>query len=287
LEFDCNFLSASAVHPYFNAIWKPLPVTIGDRLLRKVVEKLESSMSLPQSASLASSHLEKQAFSEGTRLTVPTFPGIFAWGVVSGMAMLKSGLTITQALGMTFLVFAGSAQMAALPLMVAHAPLLVIFAAAIMVNLRFVIFSFVIGPHFTHLPWWRRMWLGYFSADLMIALFPRRFPAETLPHPQGKVGFFSGIAYPNWLAWQAGALVGIIGASQIPQSWGIGFAGTLALLAVLIPLITNSAAAAGVVVAGLIGIAGYHWPYKLGVLLAVAAGMTAAMIVDTHLKDGE
>jgi predicted branched-subunit amino acid permease len=156
-----------------------------------------------------------------------------------------------------------------------------------MVNLRFVIFSFVIGPHFTHLNWRQRAWLGYFSADLMVALFPRRFPMDTLHQPQGKFGFFTGIAYPNWLAWQLGTIVGIIGASQIPQSWGIGFAGTLALLAVMIPLITNRAAAIGVVVAALIGIACYHWPYKLGVLLAVAAGMTAAMVVDTHLKDDE
>lgn len=251
------------------------------------MEKFESSTSLLQSASLASPTLEKQEFSEGFRQTVPTFPGIFAWGVVSGMAMLKSGLTITQALGMTLLVFAGSAQMASLPLMVAHAPFLVIFATAIMVNLRFVIFSLVIGPHFSHLNWRKRMWLGYFSADLMIALFPRRYPLETLRQPQGKVGFFSGIAYPNWLSWQLGAIVGIVGASQIPQSWGIGFAGTLALLAVMIPLITNWAAAAGVVVAGLVGIAGYHLPYKLGLLLAVATGMMAAMLVDKHLKDDE
>ena len=257
------------------------------RKIRKVVENLESGASLPQSATPSSSPLEKQTFSEGFRQTAPTFPGIFAWGVVSGMAMLKSGLTITQAFGMTLLVFAGSAQMAALPLIATHASIWVIFVTAIMINLRFVIYSFAIGPHFTHLNWRQRLWLGYFSADVMIALFPRRYPIETLHQPQGKVGFFSGIAYPNWVVWQLGAIIGIIGASQIPQSWGIGFAGTLALLGVMIPLITNSAAGAGVVVAGLIGIAGYHLPYKLGVLLAVVAGMTAAMMIDTHLKDDE
>lgn len=251
------------------------------------MEKIESSSSFPQSASLSPSKLEKQAFADGFRLTAPTLAGTFAWGLVTGMAMLKSGLTISQALGMTLLVFAGSAQMSALPMIVAHAPILMIFATAIMVNLRFVIFSFVIGPHFTHLNWRKRMWLGYFSADLMIALFPRRFPSETLRQPQGKLGLFYGIAYSNWLAWQVGSILGIIGASQIPQSWGIGFAGTLALLAILVPLIINNAAAVGVAVAGVIGIVGYHLPYKLGVLLAITAGMMAAMMVDTHLKDAQ
>jgi predicted branched-subunit amino acid permease len=42
---------------------------------------------------------------------------------------------------MTFLVFAGSSQLASLPLLTAHAPIWVILATAFCVNLRFVVFS--------------------------------------------------------------------------------------------------------------------------------------------------
>jgi len=107
--------------------------------------------------------------------------------------MIKAGLTVWQALGMTFLVFAGSAQLAALPLMLANAPVMVIFATAMMVNLRFVIFGAAIGPHFSHLPWYRRLWYGYFNGDIAVGLFPLRFPPETLYRPAGKVGFYMGI----------------------------------------------------------------------------------------------
>jgi len=147
-------------------------------------------------------------------------PGIFAWGLVSGMAMLKSGLTLWQALGMTFFVFAGSAQLAALPLMAANAPGWVVFVTAMVVNLRFVIFAAALGPHFTHLRWYQRLWYGYFNADLMMAFFPRRFAPDSLHEPAGKLGFFTGIAYPNWCAWQVGAVAGILLADQIPQDWG-------------------------------------------------------------------
>ncbi|HEY8025106.1 MAG TPA: AzlC family ABC transporter permease [Burkholderiaceae bacterium] len=218
--------------------------------------------------------------------SVSTMPGIFAWGMVSGMAMVKSGLTLWQATGMTMLVFAGSAQLASLPLIAADAPLSVVFFTAIIVNLRFVIFAASIGPHFAHLNWRQRFWYGYFNADIMMALFPRRFPPEKLYVPQGKVGFFSGIAYPNWLAWQSGAMLGIIMAGQIPQSWGIGFAGTLALFGVMIPLVINRAALLGVVVSGAVALLGMHWPYRLGLLAAVVAGMVAAMLFDI-LHEGE
>lgn len=227
--------------------------------------------------------LEKRAFREGFRACAPTMPGIFAWGMVTGMAMVKTGLTIWQALGMTFIVFAGSAQLASLPLIAANAPIWVVFVTAMVVNLRFVIFSAAIGPHFGHLPWYKRVWHGYFNADITMALFPRHFPAESVSHPQGKVGFFNGIGYSNWCAWQAGSVVGILLASQIPESWGIGYAGTLALLAITIPLTINSAALVGVVVASVVAVAAAGLPYRLGLLLAVIFGMTAAMIVDVYL----
>jgi predicted branched-subunit amino acid permease len=184
---------------------------------------------------------------------------------------------------MALIVFAGSMQLAVLPLMVANVPMWIVFFTAMVVNLRFVIFAAAIGPHFAHLPWYRRIWHGYFNADVAMALFPQRFPPETLYQTQGKLGFFNGIAYPNWCAWQAGSVAGILLAGQIPQSWGIGFAGTLALLAVTIPLTINAAALAGVAAASVVAVAAATLPYRLGLLLAVVIGITAAMAVDALL----
>jgi len=161
----------------------------------------------------------------------------------------------------------------------------VVFVARVVVNLRFVIFSAAIGPHFGHLPWYRRIWHGYFNADIMMALFPQRFAGTSLAHTQGKLGYFNGVAYTNWLAWQAGSVAGILLAGRIPHSWGIGFAGTLALLAIAIPLIINTAALAGVVVAGIVAVAAAALPYRLGLLAAVLAGMVAAMLVDNWLDN--
>lgn len=223
---------------------------------------------------------EHSAFREGLRIGAPAMPGIFAWGMVSGMAMVKSGLTIWQALGMTLFVFAGSAQLASLPLIATNIPVLVVFATALIVNLRFVIFSASLAPHFTHLPWTRRLWISYFNADITMGIFPQRFPAATVTRPQGKVGVYLGIGYLNWMMWQAGSITGILLAARIPESWNIGFAGTLALLAIMIPMTINVAALAGVIVAGGVAIAAAALPYRLGLLLAVLAGMCIAMAVD-------
>ncbi len=221
---------------------------------------------------------DPQLFAEGVKTGTPTLFGIGAWGIVVGVAMIKSNLTIAQALAMSFMVFAGSAQLASLPLIAANAPIWVVFATALVVNLRFVIFSALLAPHFSHLPWRKRLFLGYFAGDLTVAMFMQRFPG--VEPALGKVSFLKGLLFPNWSAWQIGALIGIFVGSQVPTHWGLGFAGTLAIICVTVPLVVGRAAIAGVVVAGIVAIWGYAWPYKLGLLAAVLVGMTVALLVE-------
>jgi predicted branched-subunit amino acid permease len=218
------------------------------------------------------------AWREGFQTGLPTLFGIAAWGLVVGIAMVKTGLTAMQATGMTLLVFAGSAQLASLPLIAAAAPIWVIFASALVVNLRFVIFSALLGPHFAYLPWKQRFLLGYVSGDITVAMFLRRYPSAE--RVAGKLSYLKGLMYPNWFAWQAGSLTGIFLGSAIPAEWGLGFAGTLAILCITVPLIINHAALCGVVVAGTISVLAYSLPYKLGLLLAVVVGMVTAMVIE-------
>ena len=219
---------------------------------------------------------------EGLRTGIPTLFGIGAWGMVVGIAMVKTGLTALQASGMTLLVFAGSAQLASLPLILAHAPIWVIFATALVVNLRFVIFSALLAPHFSHLPWRQRLFYGYISGDLTIAMFLQRFP--TAAPVKGKLSYLKGLMFPNWCAWQVGSLIGIFLGSAIPTEWGLGFAGTLAILCITVPLIINSAALCGVLVAGAVAVLANGFPYKLGLLVAVLAGMLTALAAENILQ---
>lgn len=52
--------------------------------------------------------------------------GIAAWGLVTGVAMVKSGMSVPVAVVMSLLVYAGSAQLAVIPLLAAGAPLWVV-----------------------------------------------------------------------------------------------------------------------------------------------------------------
>jgi 4-azaleucine resistance transporter AzlC len=219
---------------------------------------------------------------EGVRTGLPTLFGILAWGMVVGVAMVKSGLTVPQALGMTLFVYAGSAQLASLPLIAAGAPIWVIFLTALVVNLRFVIFAALLAPHFAKLPLRQRFFLGYAAGDMTVALYLQKFPTEK---PEvGKVSYLKGLLYPNWAAWQVGSIAGVLLGSTVPTAWGLGFAGTLAIIGIAVPMVTSRPALSGVLVSGVVAVAAAGMPYKLGLLVAVLAGMAVAMAVENVLE---
>ncbi len=103
-------------------------------------------------------------------------PGLAAWGLVTGVAMVRSGLDPWLALLMSLTVYAGSSQLASLPLIAAGAPIWVVLLTGFVVNLRFVIYSAQWRFYFGHLPRWQRMSLGYLGADVSYAMFMRRWP---------------------------------------------------------------------------------------------------------------
>jgi predicted branched-subunit amino acid permease len=234
-------------------------------------------MSAPRKPAIAGEAHDAAAWREGFRDGFPLLLGIGAWAVVVGVTMVKSGLTPLQASGMTLLVYAGSAQLASLPLIAAHAPIWVIFLTGLVVNLRFVIFSALLAPRFAHLHLRKRLLLSFISGDGTIALFLQRFP-DVNAEP-GTLSYLKGLLYPNWVLWQLCCIAGILLGSVIPASWGLDFAGTVAILCMTVPLIINNAALAGVVVAGSVAVLARPLPYKLGLLLAVVTGMVVAMIV--------
>lgn len=204
--------------------------------------------------------------------------GVGAWGLVTGVAMIKTGLPAPLAVLMTLVVFAGSAQLAALPLIVAGAPIWVVWATAACVNLRFLIFSAGWRPYFGQLPRLQRVSLTYFAADLNYVCFMRRFP-EPRPEP-GQVPYFLGGAVVNWTAWQVLSMVGILLADVIPTEWGLGFAGTLALLGVTGTLLFDRATWLAAAVAGCAAVAAYSLPLKLNIVVAIAAAVAVGVLMD-------
>jgi predicted branched-subunit amino acid permease len=221
-------------------------------------------------------------FRQGARDMASPSLGLAAWGLVTGITMVKSGLSLPLAFGMSLLVFAGSAQLTALPLIAAGAPLWVLLATAFCVNLRFVIFSAQWRHYFGHLPRLQRLSLTYFAADLNFVYFVKRYP-DPRPAPGQRRYFLGGVAV-NWPTWQAASFTGILMADRIPPHWGIGFAGVMALLGLSYSLLTEKMLWWVALTAGAVSIATYALPLKLNILCAIAAAGAVGWWLDSRKR---
>ncbi|MGH6611805.1 MAG: AzlC family ABC transporter permease [Burkholderiaceae bacterium] len=232
------------------------------------------------------SQARREAFKRGVRAVAPVAIATGAWGVVAGVAMVKVGLTTAQAIGMTLLVFSGSAQLASLPLIAAAAPIWVILLTATVVNLRFVIFSAGLHPFFRRFSLGRRLLLGYNIVDTSFAIFISRFAdaAEDARGTTEQVWFFLGMGAGQWIVWQSMSILGILLAAQVPADWGLEFAAILALIALTLPMIIGKPAIIGAVTAGIVAFAAAGAPLKLGLLFAVIAGIAAAIGAEMMLE---
>jgi predicted branched-subunit amino acid permease len=224
-------------------------------------------------------------FRNGARDMSPLAPGVAAWGLMTGVAMVKAGMSTAEALAMTFLVYAGSSQLASIPLIVAGAPAWVILATGFCVNLRFIVFSLHLRPYLMHMPRWRRLLNGYFTADLSYALFTRRFalPASDEPGRQAQEAYLAGNYCTTWTSWMGMSVVGIALANLIPTSWGLGFAGVLCLVGILCSLANTPLRLLSAAVAGAAAVATYALPLKLNIVVAIAVAVAFCYVLEKHL----
>jgi predicted branched-subunit amino acid permease len=216
-------------------------------------------------------------FRNGMLASASVAPGIAAWGLMTGVAMVKSGMSVVEAVAMTLLVYAGSAQLAAIPLLVAGAPFWVIWATGFCVNLRFVVFSLHLRNYLMHLPRWRRLVNGFLTADLSYALFTGRYPepARGAPGQLAQESFLAGNYFLTWTAWNGASLLGIALGNMIPSAWGLGFAGVLCLVGVLCSLANTRLRVLAAVIAGSAAVIAYALPLKLNVVAAIAVAVLA------------
>lgn len=217
-------------------------------------------------------------FLRGLREMSATSLGIGTWGLVTGVAMVKGGLDPWLAALMSIVVFSGTAQLATAPLIAAGAPLLVVWATAICLNLRFIVFSAQWRPYLAALPLRQRALMAYFAADLVYVLFMRRFPQPT-PAPEQTPYFWGGVL-ANAGPWHVGSLLGIVLGHRVPAEWGLGFAGTLALLGVVYQMLADRHTWLPALVAGSAAVAAFALPLKLNLLVAIAAAVAVGTVID-------
>ena len=218
------------------------------------------------------------AFWRGLRTIAPLFLGALPFGMVAGVSAVTAGLTAGQGIAFSLFVFAGASQLAALQLISQGAGMGVVLFTVAVINLRHLMYSASLYPHFRPYSRWWRLFLPFFMADQPYALSIIQMEAEPeMPH---KNWFFLGMGMSLWLMWTASTAVGVFIGAQLPPEWALDFIVPLVFLVLIFPAIKDKAGGIAAVAAGVTAVFFRPLPFNLGLITAAMVGILAGLAAE-------
>lgn len=211
---------------------------------------------------------------------LPILVGVVPFGMIYGLSAVGAGLPALAAQAMSSVVFAGSAQFIAAQLIHDAAPAAAVLATIFLVNLRHALYSASVAPYVKDLGGGWKGILAYLLTDEAFAVAISRYQrdAEAVEPSPHRHWYFLGAGLALWTSWQLSTAVGIFFGAAVPRGWSLDFALPLTFIALVLPSLRSRAGGAAAVSAGVVAVLAAGLPYKLGLMLAAAAGIAAGLI---------
>lgn len=209
---------------------------------------------------------------------------VVPFAVLFGVVATEAGLDLLQVLLFSVSVFAGASQFAALQLMQDQAPVVIILATSLAVNLRMLMYSVAMAPHLGQAPLGTRALMAYFLVDQSFAASQVEFEARPDQPLAEKVAFFFGTVIPIAPLWFVSTMVGAMLGQAIPPDYAIDFAVPITFLAITAPMLRSipHIVAAGVSILVTLLLAGL--PYGTGLLVAAVLAMASGAFAEVLLE---
>ncbi len=221
------------------------------------------------------------AFWSGVRGISPIFLGFIPFALIAGVAQIGTGIDPFTAMAMSVIIFAGAAQLATADLLAKEAPFLIICMTALIINLRFVMYSASLSPHFNGIHRFWKWLCAYILTDQAYALAIMQYGDKD--SKKLKLWFYLGCAVPLWVLWQVGTVIGVQVGLKIPDSWSLEFAVPLTFMAIMLPNLKDKAAVLAAISSGFISLLAFRLPMNVGIIVSILTGILVGFLTETLL----
>lgn len=205
---------------------------------------------------------------------IPIIPGIVPFGAVMGSVCAAAKLDLVKTVGMNVLVFAGSAQLAAVELMTRDSASFVVVATGLIINLRFLLYSAAMAPHMQQANGLTKFAVAYTLTDQSYAVVTANH--AKLQNNVDTVSFYFGTVALMVLAWHGSVVAGYIFGNFAPVNWALDYAVPLSFVALVVPTLKTKNHVYVTIFASLVSLLLKPLPYNMGLivtaLLAVILG---------------
>jgi len=222
----------------------------------------------------------------GLVATLPLAPGIAAFGLLYGMMARQAGFAAWEAVAMSMMVHAGSAQFTALG-MWGVAGAVPIILTTLVINLRHLLMGASIAPYLRGLdPAWKALlalWMSDESYALAIAEYERGQAPERGYGVPGSHWYFLGANSGVYVVWACSGLAGAVLGRAIPDParYGLDLVFPLAFLGLMMAFVKDRIGAAVALAAAVFALLGVHWlPSKWYVIVAGLLGSGLGLLLE-------
>lgn len=226
---------------------------------------------------------EQSAFRQGSVAMLPVLVGVVPFALVAGLAGVANGLSVLETAAFSLLTYAGAAQIAALELFGRGAPLWVAIGTAVIINLRFAMYSAALAPQFRDLRPSRRLLSAFLIVDHAYAVASSQF--HRFRGQRQRNAYYLGACAAFWVTWQVCALIGSLAGVGLAGSPILRFALPLSFLALLVPHLRARPAVVAALVGAIVAVVFSELPANLGMLAGALSGIVAGLLVEPTPED--
>lgn len=233
--------------------------------------------STPDGAPRRSGPFWRRPFWRGFAATLPLQVATLPFAIVFGVLAVEAGLDFAQTMGFVLIVVAGASSFVAIDLLQEQASALLIIATSATVNLRMMMYSAALMPHWQGAGQGARLAAGYFLNDQTYSVSVHAYQADEMPALSDRIAYFFGSGCCCIPVWTGMVLLGVFLGEQIPTGWGGEMAVPALFLALSAPMVRTPAHMIAMAVAMAAATAltplGQGLSVIGGALVGIAAGM--------------
>jgi predicted branched-subunit amino acid permease len=211
----------------------------------------------------------------GARAMLPWLVGIVPFGLVIGLSAAQADVPRLAGWLTGLLIYAGSSQVATIEMLDAGAAPIVVVAAALIINIRLILYSATMARHWRGTPWWWRFVGAYLLVDPSLAVGLHGY--DRLADRGRAHAYYFGGAVLLWSSWLAAIGVGATVGVSLPTWLHVEFVIPLFLVGEAVAKLANPALRRAIFAAATVAPLALSAPLHLGIALAIAAGITAGL----------
>jgi predicted branched-subunit amino acid permease len=206
----------------------------------------------------------------------PVLVGLAPFAMALGIAMRDADISTPAGVIGSLVVFAGSAQLAAVTLMKSEAGIVSVLGAVALINARFVLYSAALEPRFRSQPTWFRWLAPHFLVDQTYLLADSR---TELGDPRRFRRYWLTVAAAIAVVWLSNIGLTLAVGDLLPAETPLTFAPIAVLVGILVPRLQDKNARQAAIAAGLATLCGGSLPSGGGLLLGVVIGAFAPAVI--------